>query len=277
MKNHILILGAWLVVSCSVKGQSFAAFQESNSVQKAPIRLADVMWMNTVWQKIDLHEKFNQGFYFPTRGGDQDRYSLFDFIINELKSPDPSFYAYDPGVLGDDDMMRQKLSKSALDSLLKTVDQVPVERLTEPGVWDTIPIVTELSGTDILSYEIKEQWFFDKQRSVMDVRIVGICPILRVYDQETGEFRGEKRLFWLRLTELEDAMSSWMYYDPRNEMAQLTYADIFLKRKFNSFIVKTSNVYDRYIFEYAQGKNSLIEAEMAKMKLFNMEHDLWSF
>ena len=30
---------------------------------------------------------------------------------------------------------------------------------------------------DIIQYEIKEDWFFDKQRSVLDVRIIGISPI----------------------------------------------------------------------------------------------------
>ena len=277
MKKEKLLLVISLIISCSLIGQNYTAYQQSNALPKAPIRLADVMWMNTVWQKVDLHEKVNQGFYFPVRGGDQGRYSLFDFVKNELLSSDPSFYAYDPGVFGDNDMMNKRMSGSALDSLFYAVDQVSVERLTEPGVWDTIPVVEELSGLNVLSYEIKEQWYFDKQRSVMDVRIVGICPVLRVYNQETGEYRGEKRLFWLRYSELEVAMNGWMYFDPRNEMTQISYADMFLKRKFNALIVKTSNVYDRYIFEYAQGKNSLIEAEIAKMRLFNMEHDLWSY
>lgn len=266
-----------LLLLLSAKSQNYTAYQEGIPTPKAPVRLADVMWMNTVWQKIDLREKFNQGFYFPTKGGDQGRYSLFAYIKNELTSSDPTFYAYNPGVLGDNDMMINRLSKSSLDSLFTSEEEVIVESVLEPGTWDTVSVKEELNGEKVISYEIKEQWYFDKQRSVMDVRIVGICPILRIYDQETGDFRGEKRLFWLRFAELESAMSSWMYYDPRNEMAQLTYADIFLKRKYHSFIVKTSNVYDRYIFEYAKGKNSLIEAEMAKMKLFNMEHDLWSF
>ena len=43
----------------------------------------------------------------------------------------------------------------------------------------------------ISQYYVKEDWFFDKQRSVMDVRIIGICPVINTYDEE-GNFKAEK-------------------------------------------------------------------------------------
>lgn len=276
MRNVIMIVAHIAIANVLLAQNTRFSYGDNIPNPKSPIREADVMWMNTVWQRIDLHEKFNQGFYFPTEPGDQNRYSLFDYLKKSLLN-DPSFRAFDPGVVGDDDMFRKPMTKKQLENLFISEEIVLTERLDMPGVWDSIPVTTELSTENVLAYEIKEQWFFDKQRSVMDVRILGICPIMRIYDSQTGEFRGEKRLFWVYLPEATSEMASWSYFNPRNEYDHLTYDDIFVKRKFQSYIIKTSNVYDRYIFEYAKGKDALIEAEMEKMKLFNMEHDLWSF
>ena len=37
------------------------------------------------------------------------------------------------------------------------------------------------------SWIIKEEWFFDKHRSTMDVRIIGMCPVRTYIDKSTGE------------------------------------------------------------------------------------------
>jgi hypothetical protein len=35
----------------------------------------------------------------------------------------------------------------------------------------------DINWEDVYQYRVKEVWYFDKQRSVMDVRILGIAPI----------------------------------------------------------------------------------------------------
>ena len=43
--------------------------------------------------------------------------------------------------------------------------------LTKPGEVD------DFNRTEVKKWRIKEEWFFDKHRSSMDVRIIGMCPI----------------------------------------------------------------------------------------------------
>ena len=38
--------------------------------------------------------------------------------------------------------------------------------------------LTQYDCQRYIQYEIKEDWFFDKQRSVLDVRIIGIAPVV---------------------------------------------------------------------------------------------------
>jgi hypothetical protein len=46
---------------------------------------------------------------------------------------------------------------------------------------------------------------------------------------------------------------------------------------FQSYIVKETNLYDREIDSYKAGVDALLESERIKEKIFNFEHDLWSF
>ena len=56
---------------------------------------------------------------------------------------------------------------------------------------------------DIVQYKLKEDWFFDKERSVMDVRIIGIAPVkyVRENNDPNGVITGTKEMFWLYFPE----------------------------------------------------------------------------
>ena len=131
---------------------------------------------------------------------------------------------------------------------------------------------------NVRKYIIKEEWYFDKQRSVMDVRIIGICPLMDTFDQETGEFKAEEYLFWVYFPEARKVLAKAEVFNHRkNDAARLTYDDVFHKRMFSSFIIKESNKYNREISEYRKGIDALLEAEAIKEEIFNLEHDLWEY
>lgn len=123
---------------------------------------------------------------------------------------------------------------------------------------------------------VKEDWFFDKQRSVMDVRILGLCPYMEELD-EFGEPKGFKPLFWVYFPECRKIFANNEVYNKWNDAERRTYEDVFFKRLFGSYIYKESNVYDRRIYQYAKGMDGLLEAERVKEELFVKEHDLWEY
>ena len=58
----------------------------------------------------------------------------------------------------------------------------------------------------------------------------------------------------------------------------MSWDDLFERRFFSSFIVKTSNSLDQTIDDYTLDKlDALYESEEQKEKIFNFEHDLWSY
>ena len=133
------------------------------------------------------------------------------------------------------------------------------------------------SSEDIVQYRIKEDWFFDKERSVMDVRIIAICPVVYNIDKNTGNITGYKELFWLYFPECRYVFQNFFIQSRHNDAQRMSFDDLFWKRMFQSYILKESNIHDREIREYSAGKDALLESEKIKEKLFSFEHDLWSF
>ncbi len=134
--------------------------------------------------------------------------------------------------------------------------------------------MTEFDPNKVTRVRIKEDWYFDKKRSQMLFRILGICPVM--IKERNGEEYNEP-LFWIYYPEARPVLAHAEVFNRFNDAARRTYDEIFMKRFFNSYIYKEVNVYDRRISEYAQGLDALLEAERIKNELLDFEQSLWQY
>lgn len=242
-------------------------------ISYASIREADVMWSKRVWRVMDLREKMNQPFYYPTKPTN-GRKCMIDIIKSSLLEGSLTAYSQ-PAFF--DDFTSTPMTKSEIEGMFTKIDTTYVD--DGNGNQTPTPTKQDIGCEQIKQYRIKEDWFFDKQRSVMDVRIIGICPMQEKFT-ETGEFKGYELMFWIYFPEVRPIFAKNELFNEHgggNDEERRTLDDIFWKRQFASYIVKESNDYDRNINEYTTGINSLFEAEKVKEKIFNFEHDLWHF
>jgi len=238
------------------------------------IREADVMWYRRIWREIDVTEKINHPLYFPLEKIN-DRKSLFDVIKDGLLV-DGSITAYDPGADGWEDEFKQPMLTAQVKEKLSRVDSVWVDRLDGTGQ-DLEIVNVETKSDNVKRYRLKEDWIFDKQRSSMDIRIIGLAPLKEVTDQNDGSVRGYSVLFWLYFPELRYVLVNWEVFNRQNDAERRSFDHVFWTRQFNSTIIKESNVYNRPLAEFKTGINGVLESEAIKASLFEFEHDLWNF
>lgn len=246
-------------------------YDKENSVNRRFIpytylREADVAYKKRIWREIDLRDKINLSLYYPINyEASETRISLFQVLKR---------YAISGQIITfSDEQFLIPLQISDVKSKFSKCDSIPEstydangnEIITNTWQCDSMSILR-----NVLKYKVKEDWFFDKQRSVLDVRIIGLQANLYVEEKETY-----KDLFWVYFPACRPFFAKHEVFNPKNPSENRTFEDIFWKRQFNSTIVKEENVYDRMLLEYLRGIDNLLEAERIKNDMFRWEHDLW--
>jgi len=237
----------------------------------SPLRQADVIYSKRVWQVIDFREKINQPFYYPLK--DHLRWKSFiTVIMDAVKTGELT--AYDAE---NDDEFTTPLSTVAVEDLLRGTEKTEAKYDVDGNYLGEKTIFKGgFEKSEVKKLRIKEVWYFDKQRSQMQVRILGLCPVWEYIDEDT-QMAMKRPMFWIYFPEARSVLARAEVFNRKNGAERRTYDDIFWKRMFSSYIYKEENVYDRQINEYATGMDALLESERIKYDLFNMEGDMWEY
>ncbi|MCV6629920.1 MAG: gliding motility protein GldN [Flavobacteriaceae bacterium] len=238
----------------------------------------DILWSKTVWEIIDLDERINFPYYYPTDTIDigPNRRSLFQVLVKNIKN----------GTLTDvytDSYFTEKRKWEDLTATMSKIDT------TDYG-YDQINAGEELSqeyinrrdltGADIEQWRVKGLWYFDKRLGELKYRLQGIAPVAPDVNTIDTDQVDMVELFWVWFPAAREILHEAKVFNPRNTAQPISFDMLLNARRFNGVIYKEDNVHgDRNVKDYIPENAfmQLLEARRIKESIRNREQDMWSY
>ncbi|MGE5356488.1 MAG: gliding motility protein GldN [Deltaproteobacteria bacterium] len=230
------------------------------------LREADIPWSKKIWRIIETREKVNIPFRSPQR-------PFFSILIDGINSGAITAFK--------DEEFKEIMTVEEVKKQIFRMDSITYY---DPDTYEeTVKVVpSEINPDDIKRYRLKEIWYFDKEASMLKVRILGISALHENVDPTTGEVKYELPLFWIYYPEMRETLAKETVLSDFNDVFPMTWFDLMENRMFSSYIIKTTNVLDlrladKYDKSLDPSMDILLESERLKEELFNFEQDLWSY
>ena len=242
----------------------------------------DVLWSKTIWETIDLDERINFPYYYPTINNgflSSARQSLFRVLIDNIKSWNIT-EIYSTSYFND------KLTAEDLEERLesKKLSAIGIEKsnsgeqVTEDD-YDIYKIETD----KVVQYRIKGTWYVNKRLGELKYRLLGIAPVApdvsTLSEGPAAMADALVPLFWVWFPDAREALNKSQVFNSRNSSQPITFDNMLNSRRFNSVIYQEENVYEdravnQYIYEDAL--RQLLESERIKSVIRDFEQDLWN-
>ena len=239
----------------------------------------DILWSKTIWEIVDLDERINFPYYYPTDTLNlgPDRRSLFHVLKKNLRNGNIK-------EVYDDDYFQSKLTYQEILDKLVAIDtlEAGIEQLNAGEELDPQYINRRtITAAEIRQYRVKGTWYVNKRLGELKYRLLGIAPVAPdVYTLDLPEDEQDLvELFWVWFPDARKSLNESQVFNNRNSSQPITYDHMLNSRRFNSLIYKEENVYEdrkieEYIFEDAL--KQLLESERVKSVIRDFEQDLWN-
>lgn len=217
----------------------------SEPVPFAHQRQADVMYYHVIWRRIDLRDKKNHPLYFPTEVKGTWK-SLAQTIFDAVDFTNPDNENALP--IYSDEFCTLPKSREEVMTTLSESRQIPIADPETGDIIDYQEIHENFEAKNIMSYNVKEVWYFDKQTSKYYVRILTIEPILE-FERENPNMNNDddlededivraaktrRRVGNIYYEELRPFLVKQEVFNTKNNAQRLSYDDLLtFKRDFN--------------------------------------------
>jgi len=244
-------------------------FYQANNMEDAvpfaypEVNKKNIRFYKRVWRDIDLKDEKNYILAIPGN-------SLIEVVMKAIEKGKLSLYS------PDDDSFKGRLS--AQEGMARFADSVLVPIFDGEGNQiDSKMALNEFDPSRVTKFRVKEDIFFDKQRSRLETRIIGVAPLMNITTSaELAESVGSTPAFWLYFPQLRYSLVQVDISDPDKGLYDMTMDDFFVQNKFASTIVRESSPGMLQNVKESENGGQLLDGRKVEEKLDAYKKKLWS-
>ena len=227
----------------------------------------EVAWKRDIYRSLDLQKEKNASLYYPVEPMGNS-VNLFTYIFRLILDGSVSAYTYNLDGYESFTQENKINPKDLLDNYRiyyeENNGQLTVGK-------------SDIPSSEILSYYIKESYYYDQRTSTYNSRVTAICPVLH----RAGEFTSEVTkypMFWLNYDEISPLLAQQkLVTSSYNNVSAMTMDDYFTKKSYEGEIYKTVNLRNLALNQYCKDTTAIKkEQENIEKQLRDFSTNLWN-
>lgn len=227
----------------------------------------EVAWKRDIYRSLDLQKEKNASLYYPVEPMGNS-VNLFTYIFRLILDGSVSAYTYNLDGYESFTQENKINPKDLLDNYRiyyeENNGQLTVGK-------------SDIPSSEVLSYYIKESYYYDQRTSTYNSRVTAICPVLH----RAGEFTSEVTkypMFWLNYDEISPLLAQQkLVTSSYNNVSAMTMDDYFTKKSYEGEIYKTVNLRNLALNQYCKDTTAIKkEQENIEKQLRDFRTNLWN-
>lgn len=227
--------------------------------------VSNATWMREIYRELDLSKGVNAALYYPVQPVG-DRMNLYTMIFKLMASGNLTGYKYLDG--------REVFTSEFREDFKDVLERLEIPFQQNGNIFTVNEY--DIPSNEVMSYYVKEAWYFDQQQSVVDVKIIAICPVIfRQDDFGIGAERYPQ--FWIPYENIRPyAARMHIMTSDKNNIMDKTIDDFFRLHLFDGEIYKTTNMENKILAEKYKTPEGLKQArEEIENELEAFDKNLW--
>lgn len=228
----------------------------------------EVVWKRDLYRVLDLKKEKNASLYYPVEPMGNS-VNLFTYIFRLILDNSIAAYAYN----------LDGYESFTPENRVNPSDMLDNFRIYYEYAEDSTFVVgtSDIPSGEVLSYYIKESYYFDQRTSTYNHRVTAICPVLH----RAGEFTSEVTkypMFWLNYEEIAPLLArQTVMTSSYNNVSTMSLDDYFVKHCYEGEIYKTVNLRNLALSQYCKDSTEIKkEQQKIEKQLSDFEANLWN-
>lgn len=231
--------------------------------------LSHATWIREVFREVDLKKGRNGALLYPVQPSG-NRMNLYTMIFKLMGEGKLTGYNFTRGE------NQEENTKEDFKDVLERLE-IPFKQNGNIFTYDEFSI----PSNEVQKYYVKEAWYFDQSNSVLDVKVIAICPVI-MREEFFDDFNiGGQALpqpqFWIPYEQIRPyAARMPVMVSDKNNVMNKTIDDFFRLRLYEGDIYKTTNMENKFMAEIYKTPEEL-EAGRQKIEkeLRQFDQQLW--